>query len=396
MSSPSVQRQFLEKNSGIPLGWAVFPEDWGTDARYAETKIDEITPFGTTISCADAAGNFSVGCRYGEHWYYFPLNGPLQLGYSKQQCKKYLDPDLYLQDVAQRLVKAKVVPVSSGPLDTLYNRNRVEEARKMTARFEENAHVNLPNVQCELRLQDILCESRAAIFRYQKGTVPYTVIAGADLFGMEIYDAAAIGVLNRTLTKGIKSILPGKKKQEDFVPGSFGHSYEEGDAVDLVDWGSRRLYFAIGPTATENQLLQHFLTFAKTWKQDPSLDQRLEQIHYQVHQQELAQLQGVTNYALQSQMINAQKQREISRTLSETSDLVMQGYQNRMASQDRISKNWSEAIRGVNSYSTTDGRTVEHSVTSDHVYQTPYGDTVGVSGTLPEVPADWTELQRKS
>ena len=158
---------------------------------------------------------------------------------------------------------------------------------------------------------------------------------------------------------------------------------------------------AAGCTLRSDRLLRKancsliFLTFAKTWAQDPALDQRLEQIHIQVHQQELAQLQGVTSYALQSQMINAQRQRDISRTLSETSNIIMEGYQNRMASQDRISQNWSEAIRGVNSYTTTDGRTVEHSVVSDHVYQTPYGDTVGVSGTLPEVPSDWTELNRK-
>ena len=143
------------------------------------------------------------------------------------------------------------------------------------------------------------------------------------------------------------------------------------------------------------EITQYFLTFAQTWKQDPALDQRLEQYHWQVRQQEQAQLQSVANYAIQSQQINAQRQREISRTLSETSDIIMQGYNNRMASQDRISKNWTEAILGVNSYETTDGRTVQHSVVSDHVYQTNTGDTVGVSGTLPEVPQGWTELQKK-
>ena len=90
-----------------------------------------------------------------------------------------------------------------------------------------------------------------------------------------------------------------------------------------------------------------------------------------------------------------QRQAQISQTLSETSNIIMQGYNSRMASQDRISDNWSQAIRGVDSYVTTDGRTVEHSVVSDHVYQNQYGDTIGVSGQLDEVPRDWTEIHKK-
>jgi len=66
-----------------------------------------------------------------------------------------------------------------------------------------------------------------------------------------------------------------------------------------------------------------------------------------------------------------------------------------MALQDRISQNWSEAIRGVSPYTAAAGRAVEHSVVSDHVCETKYGDSAGVFGTLPEVPSDWTELNRK-
>jgi len=164
----------------------------------------------------------------------------------------------------------------------------------MTARFEENDHISLPNVQCELRLQDNLCEARAGIFRFEQAGGLYTVMVGADLFGMEIYDDAALGMLNRAMIRGMKSILPGKKQQASLTPDSFGHSYEEGDAVDLVDWGSRRLYYAIGPASSESELLTHFLTFAKTWTQDFALERRLEEIHIQVHQQELARLHGVT------------------------------------------------------------------------------------------------------
>ena len=141
--------------------------------------------------------------------------------------------------------------------------------------------------------------------------------------------------------------------------------------------------------------MKNFFTFAGSWTQDASLNQRLEQAHIAQVQSEQASLRNAMNYALQSQAMNMQRQAQISQTLSETSNIIMQGYNNRMASQDRISNNWSQAIRGVDSYVTTDGRTVEHSVVSDHVYQNQYGDTIGVSGQLDEVPRDWTEIHKK-
>ena len=77
----------------------------------------------------------------------------------------------------------------------------------------------------------------------------------------------------------------------------------------------------------------------------------------------------------------------------------MDSWEKRSASQSRMSANYSEAVRGVNTYTMPTGRTVECDVTADHVYQNRYGDTIGVSGRAvdPEVAAklDWTELNKK-
>ena len=123
------------------------------------------------------------------------------------------------------------------------------------------------------------------------------------------------------------------------------------------------------------------MIFVGSYKQDQGIEQRLEQVHQQVRQQEMMNLQGATNYAMASQQANMQRQAQISQTLQQSSNIVMQGWENRQAAQSRMSDNFSQAIRGVDSYVTTDGRTVEHSVASDHVYQNKYGDTIGVSGT---------------
>ena len=384
----------FQDQRGYALGTAMVPEGWSLSGTYADVRIDEITPFGTTATAVSPDQTMTLGSRYGEHWYHFIYNGPLQLGTNKKQWKKFMEPLDYLESIADRIAGTKTVRVNGGTLPTMYNMNKSQEAQKLVSRFEENAHIILPNVQCELRLQNLMCEAQALISRYQRNGRNWTIVTGADLFGMEYYDAAPLGSMNRGLNNIIR--LKGKKKApEDGSLPEFGHAADYGKPVDVIDWGSKRIYFAVGPAELEADVMKYFFAFAGSWLQDENLNQRLVQYHQQVRMQEQASLQNAMNYAMQSQQINMQRQAQISQTLSQTSDLIMQGYNNRMASQDRISNNWSQAIRGVDSYVTTDGRTVEHSVVSDHVYQAPNGNTIGVSGQLDEVPVDWTEIYKK-
>lgn len=88
----------------------------------------------------------------------------------------------------------------------------------------------------------------------------------------------------------------------------------------------------------------------------------------------------------------------IAQNSAQISAGIMDSWNRRMASDSRISQNWSEAVRGVNTYRTTDGRRVEVGVTADHVYQNNYGDVYGVSGVAPDQDIlnrlNWTELNR--
>lgn len=120
-------------------------------------------------------------------------------------------------------------------------------------------------------------------------------------------------------------------------------------------------------------------------------------------QTRLMEAQGYAMQAQQMRMQAMQRQMEVSRQIAqnyeEISAGIMDSWEKRSASQSRMSANYSEAVRGVNTYTTPSGGTVECSVTADHVYQNRYGDTIGVSGTAvdPDVAAklDWTELNRK-
>jgi len=69
-------------------------------------------------------------------------------------------------------------------------------------------------------------------------------------------------------------------------------------------------------------------------------------------QQALQQMAAAQRASFQRSM---NRLSDVSRTLSDTSDMVMSGYESRSASYDRMSDNWSEAMRGVDSYAAPGG-----------------------------------------
>ena len=107
--------------------------------------------------------------------------------------------------------------------------------------------------------------------------------------------------------------------------------------------------------------------------------------------------------AIQGQIQAQQRAIEASRMIAQNSAQmsagIMDSWNRKMASDSRISQARSEAIRGVNTYQTTSGRSVEVGVTADHVYQNNYGDVYGVSGSAPDQELlnrlNWTEIRRR-
>ena len=61
---------------------------------------------------------------------------------------------------------------------------------------------------------------------------------------------------------------------------------------------------------------------------------------------------------------------------------------------DHSAPDYSEAIRGVNTFTRSDGTEVELSVVSDRAYENQAGDVIGGSGGF-DPGADWTEIPRK-
>ena len=183
----------------------------------------------------------------------------------------------------------------------------------------------------------------------------------------------------------------------------FGHSQEFGKSVSFIVFGSQRRYATMFPKEEEANATKVFLQFVKTIEPDSQLAQR-ENAFIQQKLQNVMQ-EAANNQAMAQQMhmqtlqMQQQTSQMIARNSAQTSAGIMDSWDKRQAAQTRMSNNYSQAIRGVNSYVTPAGRTVEVGVVADHAYQNRYGDIIGVSGNAPDNKTlndlNWTELTKK-
>jgi hypothetical protein len=113
-------------------------------------------------------------------------------------------------------------------------------------------------------------------------------------------------------------------------------------------------------------------------------------------QQALQQMAAVQRASFQRSM---HRLSDVSRTISETGDMVMAGYENRSASYDRMSDNWSQAMRGVDSYVTPGGGTsVELPGGYEHAWTNGLGEYVVTDSSFLNpndfASGSWERLQR--
>ena len=148
-----------------------------------------------------------------------------------------------------------------------------------------------------------------------------------------------------------------------------------------------------------------FLPLVQTFEVHPDI----QNLVLNSKRQEAAQVQAATNQ--QIQVMNMQTQATLDRARQASaahsamvddylrqSDAHHQAFRERTNAQFNTgygssSPDYSEAIRGVNTFRTSDGREVELDVSADRAYENQAGDVIGGSGGF-DPGADWTEIPR--
>lgn len=275
----------------------------------------------------------------------------------KAGLRKYEEPQLYLTKYAVKLLSAPVKPLSRGRLPGYYSAHLKECADYQLKYFMEH-RINI-NVQIEVSF----CSTDAPVMKFEAvvDKQKVNILVGANLRRLDYYNA-----------------------QQMFNPFSFLNAGRKANKADVIQWGAERFFACIYNPDNENKAQEIFFHFVNSFRYNPELEKRaslLAEERYKDSYMKAARLAGCAQaYMLQSAAFRSQAAMSISRELNSISDGIMDSWNMKNASEDRISRNFSEAIRGVNTYNDVNGRSFEFSNQADHVYTNQYGERVDVSG----------------
>lgn len=158
-------------------------------------------------------------------------------------------------------------------------------------------------------------------------------------------------------------------------------------ATSGANWGRAFDFVLIAPTEDAARYERIFDEFCA----------RLEYcaLYFTLQDEETQKIQQIILDGMrQRQQISINASQRLHRTLSETSDIINEGYRQRSATMDDISRRQSEAVRGVNTYTDRCGRDVEADVRYERVFQRG-SDYAGSTSAGAEPGGDWEELKRR-
>lgn len=391
-ASPKDPRTLIKCDStGEDLARMVIPEGWEARGLVLDLYQGIDKPFLAQVLAKSKDGSSSILIRTGEMFMDVLESFDCFLGtdaFREGQMGKGLPMMMarqipysnYLNAFTGRMLQGvSLEPVANATLPSAWGRHPELAKRHLFSKFEfqKSWDMSFTNPISEPFLLSTRAES--LLRKYTGGGKVYLV--GMDLTSME-WEAKLTGYAP---AYGMVGMLAMAKK-------CHGH---------YVAWGSENIYFCTTDPEHEAEATAAFMQMVSTFTFEEPVYRKKFQKAEAFNRQEIAkqQMYNAQNAALQQQlrMNQARLQQTLAENSRATSDMIMDSWNKKMASDSRISQARHEATMGVNTYVRTDGTTVEHSVVSDHVYQNRYGDTVGVSGVGidPSLIPDWTEISRQ-
>lgn len=252
---------------------------------------------------------------------------------------------------------------------------------------------NIGNLQITPENDNALNQALQGFYNEASRKLEGTVTANAYKFRV------SFSVGGRMYNGCFATILAALNKSDTSVKNSSGGGFADlfkgglgmfggvmGGAKVKSDWG-RAFDIVIAAPSAENFDCDNLLHgFIQTLEYGP--------VYYALQDEEMRAANQAQIYGAMTRQQNAiRASQQISRTLSETSDIVNSGLQEHSARMDRMGERYSEAIRGVNVY--TDGdRRYEADVGYDHIYRS--GDKfIGSKDGSLQLGPEWTELERE-
>ena len=305
----------------------------------------------------------------------------------KTSIRSYMEPEDYIRHFAESIFGSGLELEATAQSPSLYNVNLQAYANLLGSLAQTVAN-NEAAFGYPCNIENLTCRSYLFKYKGERASQEYTVLAAVDFEGFEMHYQSQM--------TGLFTAAP--KNNTGKGSDVLGHGNGE-----IVEWGSKFRFLMVAPKQNEAEAGKAFLKFVNTFEMNPDLTAMFSNMINQKMQQQsmqTAQYQAQTQANIVGNMYQQQKLTNMLYQNSQSiSNGIMDSWNQKMASDSRISNNFSEAIRGVNTYTTTDGRNVEVGVSADHVYQNQYGDVYGVSGNgidndiLNKI--NWTEINKK-
>ena len=288
--------------------------------------------------------------------------------------RDFIEPEDYLKQIAEAFAQMPLRPSATAELPSVFaahlDANYEAMLQEYNAYFEFDAMSGVMT-----KPNNSVCRSYLIRYEGEKNGAPYVVLAGMDYKGIEYYSAMSGFQM-------MGGLLGNMFKQQASTAGSdrFGH----GSPCDVIEWGAENHFVAVTPKENEKEATEAFLNFVSTFHMDSQLRNRFYELKAQrtqmLYQQSL-QYQQMAQQSMRNLQFQQQKLTNmLAQNSAQISAGIMDSWDKKMASQSRMSQNYSEAVRGVNTYENSYGQKVEVGVSADHVYENGYGDVYGVSG----------------
>ena len=390
-------RQFYGQPNNIPLAKAEIGDQYQLGGMFNSQFQSEHVPFVYSGHAIDQEKHISIFFVSEEKFFDYRTDLLRQSvnmnpNFIRSSLRNFTEPEEYIRTFAESIFDGRLELAASAESPTRYNLDLKSQYDRLgnLAAFLANNEASM-GYPCEIR--NLTCRSYLLKYSGLKGNQKYTVLAACDFEGFETaYQQQMTSFFNGFM--GMNNTV----KQNTQISNELGHGGGE-----IVEWGSRFRYLMIVPEENEADGARDFLKFLNTFETENDLEQQAVNLINQRIQQQMmqtAQYQAQTQVNITNNMYQQQKLTNMLRQNSQSiSNGIMDSWNKKMASDSRNSNNFSEAIRGVNTYTTTDGRNVEVGVSADHVYQNQYGDVYGVSGNAVDDDIlnkiNWTEIHKK-
>ena len=391
----------FKDNNGITLAYASIPDDYIIGGILNNAIQSEHVPFTWSVHALNQEKNINVFCLSEEKFYEYRsmmLKQSVKLlpNVIKTSIRNYEEPENYLRQFAEAVFGGPLNEVAYGNSPSLYNVN-LQNSYNNLGNLANTVASNEAQSGYQCNINNLTCKSYLVKYTGVKEGVNYVVLGAMDFEGYEMkYPMNQMfGAFNMFggLFGGNNNQNQTNQQHSDVL----GH----GDC-DMLEWGSKNRYLMIAPEAVEQEATETFVNFLSTLQMDNNLYAQFNNLIIQRMQQNMmqtAQYQAQTQANIQGNMYQQQKLTNMLRQNSQTTSAgIMDSWNKKMASESRMSQNYSEAVRGVNVYQNSYGQNVDVSVSADHVYENKYGDVYGVSGNAIDNDVlsklNWKEIKK--